>query len=49
MSVFSRHTKYTGKIRNVYISSTWIEMVFIIEGKYEDNKIMTSPSTMSVP
>ena len=31
--VFPRRTKS----RKVYISSNWIEMVFIIEEKYEEN------------
>ena len=30
--------KSTGKIRTLYISSNWIEMVFIIEEKYEENE-----------
>ena len=30
--------KSTGKIRPLYISSNWIEMVFIIEEKYEENE-----------
>ena len=30
--------KSTGKIRTLYISSYWIEMVFIIEEKYEENE-----------
>ena len=30
--------KSAGKIRTLYISSNCIEMVFIIEEKYEENK-----------
>ena len=30
--------KSTGKIGTLYISSNWIEMVFIIEEKYEENE-----------
>ena len=30
--------KSTSKIRTLHISSNWIEMVFIIEEKYEENE-----------
>ena len=39
VSVFPDIQKSTGKIRTPYVSSNWIEMVFIIEEKYEEMKL----------
>ena len=37
VSIFSRHTKLTCKIRTLCISSNCTEMVFIFEEKYGEN------------
>ena len=49
VSVFSRHTKERlVKKRTLYISSKWIDLVFIIEDKYDESETLIVQSLVKV-